>query len=196
MHARLLDGDAVWEGVLNLGYVVKVKAPRRGASIALGRVAAQACAPESWQKGACVRECGFCKFMKGGPCRETFVAWEECVERCQKAEADGEKSDFVSECGPLVLALKYCTDEHPEYYGELMADAEDSSKRRAEAAAADVTKQPDADAPKAAAAAPEAAAPKAPVGAAPKAAAAAPEAAAAAPEAAVAAPEAAAATTN
>ena len=25
-------------------------------------------------------ECGFCLFMKGGGCKESFVAWENCVE--------------------------------------------------------------------------------------------------------------------
>jgi len=64
--------------------------------------------------------------MKGGPCREQFVAWEACVERCRD---DG--ADFVHECGAQTLQLKRCTDEHPEYYGALMADAEEAATERA-----------------------------------------------------------------
>ena len=35
-------------------------------------------------------ECGFCKFMKGGSCKATFVAWEDCVDAAKEG-----KEDFV-----------------------------------------------------------------------------------------------------
>ena len=61
-----------------------------------------------------VPECGFCRFMKNGPCGDVFIAWEACVDAAKDA---GE--DFVEKCGKATLALKACTDQHPEYYGEL-----------------------------------------------------------------------------
>lgn len=130
-HARLNTGQPEWEGVLSRGHSVTVKAPRKGAPLALAKLPVVACAPDAWENGACVRECGFCKFMKGGPCREQFIAWETCVERCRN-----EGCDFIEECGQQTLALKACTDEHPEYYGALMADAEEKAAERAVAAAA------------------------------------------------------------
>jgi plasmid stabilization system protein ParE len=126
-RARLRSGQPVWSGVVERGRVAMVHAPRRGAPAALARLPAVACTAESWDGGACVRECGFCKFMKGGPCRDAFVAWEACVDRCREGG-----TDFIQECGPATLALKHCTDEHPEYYGALMADAEaDAAERKA-----------------------------------------------------------------
>lgn len=161
--ARLRSGEPEWQGILAHGPVtatgvtgavtpravtVSVKAPRRGAPRALATLPLVACAPSAWEKGACVRECGFCKFMKGGPCRDAFVAWEGCVEKCRE---DG--ADFIEACGQQTLALKACTDEHPEYYGALMADAEDAAAERAAAAAGD--EQPARTQPDAAAAAAE-----------------------------------------
>ena len=32
-------------------------------------------------------------------------------------QARDDKLDFVEACGKPTLALKKCTDEHPEYYG-------------------------------------------------------------------------------
>ena len=59
-------------------------------------------------------ECGFCRFMKNGPCGEAFIAWEACIDRARDVG-----KDFVEMCGVETLDLKKCTDEHPEYYGEL-----------------------------------------------------------------------------
>jgi len=61
-----------------------------------------------------VPECGFCRFMKNGPCGEEFIAWEACVDA---AKESGQ--DFVEACGKPTLALKACTDRNPEYYGML-----------------------------------------------------------------------------
>lgn len=41
--------------------------------------------------------CGFCKFMKGGGCRDAFVAWSGCVDR--ERDAGG---DFTEECKEAV----------------------------------------------------------------------------------------------
>jgi hypothetical protein len=64
-------------------------------------------------------ECGFCKFMRAGPCGEVFTAWEDCIDACKK-----DDSDFVDICGTKTMALKDCVDAHPEYYGVLGANSE------------------------------------------------------------------------
>jgi len=61
-----------------------------------------------------VPECGFCRFMRAGPCGDVFTKWEKCIDRARDSNAD-----FVDLCGAETLALKKCTDKHPEYYGEL-----------------------------------------------------------------------------
>ena len=61
-----------------------------------------------------VHECGFCKFMKAGPCGEAFVAWEACVEKCKDTDMD-----FIEKCGNQTLALKDCVDLNPDYYAVL-----------------------------------------------------------------------------
>lgn len=67
-----------------------------------------------------VPECGFCRFMKNGPCGDEFVAWEACVDKAKESGAD-----FVEACGKTTLDLKACTDRHPEYYGMLGDDKEE-----------------------------------------------------------------------
>lgn len=69
--------------------------------------------------GACAAgdqkpECGFCKFMKAGPCGREFSAWEACLDRSKK---DG--SDFLDKCSAPTLALRDCVDANPEYYSVL-----------------------------------------------------------------------------
>ena len=56
-------------------------------------------------------ECGFCLFMKGGGCKESFIAWEKCIE-------DGEtnKEDIVEKCFEVTAALKKCMESHSDYY--------------------------------------------------------------------------------
>ena len=58
--------------------------------------------------------CGFCEFMKGGPCREVFINWENCVDKCNDVS-----SDFVDECSDQTIKLKECIDSNQEYYGIL-----------------------------------------------------------------------------
>ncbi|CAA2952304.1 Hypothetical predicted protein [Olea europaea subsp. europaea] len=38
-------------------------------------------------------ECGFCLFMKGGGCKDTFIEWEKCIE-----EGEKNKEDIVEKC--------------------------------------------------------------------------------------------------
>ncbi|GMF28247.1 unnamed protein product [Phytophthora fragariaefolia] len=72
-------------------------------------------------------ECGFCKFMKAGPCGEQFTAWEACLDRCKKSG-----HDFIEQCGPQTLALRDCVDANPEYYHVLNDGPEDETEQAAE----------------------------------------------------------------
>lgn len=80
-------------------------------------------------------ECGFCLFMKGGGCKDAFVAWEECVEAAEK-----EGSDMVERCFQATANLKKCMDAHADYYAPVL-QAEQAVSDHAEAAiAADADK--------------------------------------------------------
>lgn len=59
--------------------------------------------------------CGFCRFMKGGSCKATFVAWENCVDA--EKEAGG---DFVEKCQKQTEALRDCMLADPGYYGDML----------------------------------------------------------------------------
>ncbi|XP_074586531.1 uncharacterized protein LOC141842207 [Curcuma longa] len=80
-------------------------------------------------------ECPFCLFMKGGGCKETFVAWEKCVEEAEKL---GE--DVVGKCSAATVLLKKCMDAHAEYYEPILRAEEamlDAAASAADAAASD-----------------------------------------------------------
>ncbi|XP_073280728.1 uncharacterized protein [Primulina huaijiensis] len=71
-------------------------------------------------------EGGFCLFMKGGGCKDTFVEWEKCVE---EGEKHGE--DIVEKCFQATAALRKCMDAHSEYYAPLL-EAEKAAQEEAE----------------------------------------------------------------
>lgn len=82
-------------------------------------------------------ECGFCLFMKGGGCRESFMAWENCIE-----EAEKNKEDIVEKCFQVTGALKKCMEAHQDYYepilrAEKAAEEEAIKELEKEAAAED-----------------------------------------------------------
>eukprot|EP00250_Pteridium_aquilinum_P005563 c15638_g1_i1 orf=106-672(+) len=56
-------------------------------------------------------ECGFCLFMKSGPCRDSFVNWEKCVEEAEKG-----KEDMVEKCHQVTFMLKECMEHNSDYY--------------------------------------------------------------------------------
>ena len=64
-------------------------------------------------------ECGFCKYMKGGSCKDAFVAWEACVD-----EAKEKEEDFVERCFETTSALRDCMLKDPEYYGPMVGENE------------------------------------------------------------------------
>ncbi|XP_057775052.1 uncharacterized protein LOC130994031 [Salvia miltiorrhiza] len=60
-------------------------------------------------------ECGFCLFMKGGGCKETFVEWEKCIEEAEKKE-----DDVVQMCFQATTFLKKCMEAHSDYYAPIL----------------------------------------------------------------------------
>ncbi|KAI3934662.1 hypothetical protein MKX01_012202 [Papaver californicum] len=60
-------------------------------------------------------ECGFCLYMKGGGCKDSFIAWEKCME-----EAEEKKEDVVEKCFQVTLSLKNCMEAHPDYYEPIL----------------------------------------------------------------------------
>lgn len=132
LRVRVRGAWREWEGVCpaaGRGVTVLVRASGEGTADALASVRAMACPPEDWRDGACAsRECAFCAFMKGGPCKGQFLAWEACVDASR-----AEGTDFIAACGAQTLALKGCTDEHPEYYGMLSPPPEGEADAAADA---------------------------------------------------------------
>ncbi|KAJ0253379.1 F167 [Hirschfeldia incana] len=79
------------------------------------------------------RDCGFCVFMKEGGCRESFTAWEVCVE-----EAEKNKEDIKTKCMEVTSTLHKCMDAHSDYYQPILAAeraAAEQVKKEFEAAA-------------------------------------------------------------
>ncbi|XP_041016235.1 uncharacterized protein LOC121258762 [Juglans microcarpa x Juglans regia] len=60
-------------------------------------------------------ECGFCLFMKAGGCKESFIAWEQCIEKAEKM-----KEDIVEKCVEVTGALKKCMEAHADYYEPIL----------------------------------------------------------------------------
>ncbi|GMN35169.1 hypothetical protein TIFTF001_005132 [Ficus carica] len=90
-------------------------------------------------------ECGFCLFMKGGGCRDGFIAWEKCIE-----EAEKNKEDIVEKCFEVTGALKKCMEAHADYYepvlkAEKAAEAEVAKELEKEAAEAKGSESNDAE---------------------------------------------------
>ncbi|KAK4758837.1 hypothetical protein SAY87_020138 [Trapa incisa] len=86
-------------------------------------------------------ECGFCLFMKGGGCKDTFVEWEKCIE-----EAEKNKEDVVDKCFQATSALKKCMEAHSDYYepilrAEKAAEEEASRELEKEATSRDSAPQ-------------------------------------------------------
>uniref|UniRef100_A0A803L1U4 GCK domain-containing protein n=2 Tax=Chenopodium quinoa TaxID=63459 RepID=A0A803L1U4_CHEQI len=65
--------------------------------------------------------------MKGGGCKDEFVAWEKCVE-----DAEKNQEDIVEKCFEVTGNLKNCMIAHSDYYEPIL---------RAEKAAEEEVKQ-------------------------------------------------------
>ncbi|CAN4122133.1 unnamed protein product [Withania somnifera] len=60
-------------------------------------------------------ECGFCLFMKGGGCKDSFIEWEKCIE-----EGEKNKEDIVEKCFEVISALRKCMEAHSDYYSPIL----------------------------------------------------------------------------
>jgi mitochondrial intermembrane space import and assembly protein 40 len=67
--------------------------------------------------------------MKGGGCREVFVAWEKCVDG---ARDSGE--NFATKCMELTSSLHKCMEkaENRDYYMPMLEDEEKYAQEQAE----------------------------------------------------------------
>ncbi|KAM0906650.1 hypothetical protein ACQ4PT_016622 [Festuca glaucescens] len=79
--------------------------------------------------------CEFCQYMKGGACKEAFVAWDECVQAAQK-----EDSDMVERCAEATVNLMKCMEANTDYYGILLRAEQHVSDQAEAAVAADADK--------------------------------------------------------
>uniref|UniRef100_A0A1J3H8M4 GCK domain-containing protein n=1 Tax=Noccaea caerulescens TaxID=107243 RepID=A0A1J3H8M4_NOCCA len=60
-------------------------------------------------------ECGLCTFIKGGECKEAWIALEKCVEEEAEEESDASK------CSEVRLMFKTCIFDNPVYYEPVIA---------------------------------------------------------------------------
>ena len=88
-------------------------------------------------------DCGFCTYMRAGPCGEVFTAWEKCVEDHRSRD-----EDFAKGCVPATRALTECMSEHKDYYElpDQEAPTADAAPETAPIAAATVADAPAATA--------------------------------------------------
>ena len=61
-------------------------------------------------------DCGFCAYMRAGPCGETFTAWEDCVKLHQE-----RNEDFAKKCVGATQALAF-NPALPEYLASADGD--------------------------------------------------------------------------
>ena len=107
-----------------------------------------AAAAESAAKSAAVpkleedEDCGFCVYMRAGPCGDVFTAWEDCVKIHQE-----KNEDFARKCIGSTKALTECMAVHKDYYDlpGMTGDAEANEKMAPEASDSEETKASDSD---------------------------------------------------
>ncbi|KAJ8601942.1 hypothetical protein CTAYLR_004462 [Chrysophaeum taylorii] len=54
-------------------------------------------------------DCGFCLFMRAGPCGADFRSWEACVKAYQN-------EDFARKCMGATSKLTKCMQQNKDYY--------------------------------------------------------------------------------
>ena len=120
------------------------KTPAPEATATSGAAVADAAKADDAAKGEDGEEdCGFCTYMRAGPCGEVFTAWEACVE-----DHRNRNEDFAKGCVPATRALTECMSEHKDYYElpDQEAPAADAAPETAPIAAATVADAPAATA--------------------------------------------------
>ncbi|KAK2982927.1 hypothetical protein RJ640_006341 [Escallonia rubra] len=86
-------------------------------------------------------ECGFCLFMKGGGCKDTFIEWEKCIE-----EGEKNKEDIVEKCFQATSALKKCMEAHEDYYYPILKAEKVAEEEAAKELEKDKEKEKEGDA--------------------------------------------------
>lgn len=67
-------------------------------------------------------ECAWCRYMKGGGCREPFEAWQACVDNIMGEGLDDEaRRAAVDKCSSVTQPLFECMMRHRNYYGSQLA---------------------------------------------------------------------------
>jgi hypothetical protein len=67
------------------------------------------------------KECEFCTFMRGTPCKKQFVAWEACFEECDALtpkDTKAAKKCAAIKCDTLMAITQTCMEKHPDLFGE------------------------------------------------------------------------------
>ncbi|EOA13987.1 hypothetical protein CARUB_v10027120mg [Capsella rubella] len=61
-------------------------------------------------------ECGLCKYIKGGECKDAFIELERCWDEAKKND-----EDETSKCKEARLMFKACKNDNPVYYEPILA---------------------------------------------------------------------------
>ncbi|CAA7062391.1 unnamed protein product [Microthlaspi erraticum] len=62
-------------------------------------------------------ECGFCTYIKGGECKEAWIA----LDKCSDEAAEEEEGSDASKCREVRMKFRTCLYENPDYYEPLIA---------------------------------------------------------------------------
>lgn len=62
-------------------------------------------------------ECGLCRYIKDGECKESFIALEKCVDEAK----DNEEKSNASKCKEVRIKFKTCMYDNPDYYEPFLA---------------------------------------------------------------------------
>lgn len=68
-------------------------------------------------------ECPICKYMKGGPCRDTFVQWQECLDKVKPdvdSSSSEEETKNLKKCYNITTTMLQCMQKY-EYYDIMTA---------------------------------------------------------------------------
>ncbi|KAI8474895.1 MAG: GCK domain-containing protein [Monoraphidium minutum] len=94
------------------------KGPEEAPSSPPGSPTAAAAAGAEEEGGAAKEECAWCKYMKGGGCKDAFEAWQSCVDGVMGEGVDEEaRRAAVDNCSNVTQPLFECMMRHRDYYG-------------------------------------------------------------------------------
>ncbi|KAG2493759.1 hypothetical protein HYH03_007981 [Edaphochlamys debaryana] len=72
-------------------------------------------------------ECGWCKWMKAGGCKEPFQVWLDCVDA---VKAEGRED--VESCSAIMGPLWECMERNKEYYAPQLSSLADKKRSKEE----------------------------------------------------------------